>query len=77
VSKIVLLVLAALAFYLLLKGFGRKASAAKRRDTEPRPDTVESMVACAQCGVNLPISEALAENGAYFCGEAHRRLGGR
>lgn len=32
----------------------------------------EEMVACAQCGVHLPRSEALPGRGGVFCGEAHR-----
>ncbi|HEX3138477.1 MAG TPA: PP0621 family protein [Rhizobacter sp.] len=33
----------------------------------------EEMVACAQCGVHLPRSEALPGRGGVFCGEAHRQ----
>jgi uncharacterized protein len=33
----------------------------------------EDMVACAQCGVHLPRSEALPGRGGVFCGEAHRQ----
>lgn len=32
----------------------------------------EEMVACAQCGVHLPSSEALPGRGGMFCSEAHR-----
>ena len=32
----------------------------------------EEMVACVQCGVHLPRSEALPGRGGVFCGEAHR-----
>jgi uncharacterized protein len=32
----------------------------------------EPMVACAQCGLHLPRSEALPGRGGVFCGEAHR-----
>jgi uncharacterized protein len=30
------------------------------------------MVACAQCGVHLPASDALPGRGGVFCGEDHR-----
>ncbi len=74
-SKLLLLILAAAVLYLLVKGFGRKASA---RKPEAHASTEgERMVGCAHCGVNLPQIEALKEGGAYFCGEAHRRLGPR
>ncbi len=32
----------------------------------------EDMVACVQCGMHLPRSEALPGLGGVFCGEAHR-----
>ncbi len=75
-SKIILLVVVAFGLYLLIKGIGRKAASA-RKDDVPAAKPVESMVACAHCDVNLPESEALADNGRFFCGEAHKRLGGR
>lgn len=76
-SKLFLLVLAAFVIYLLVKGFGRKASASTRKPEEHALPEVERMVGCAHCGINLPQTEALEENGAYFCAEAHRRLGAR
>lgn len=36
-------------------------------------DLPEDMVACTQCGVHLPRSEALPGRGGLFCGEAHRQ----
>jgi len=36
------------------------------------PD-IEAMVKCAQCGVHLPISEALpGSSNQFFCSDAHR-----
>jgi uncharacterized protein len=43
-----------------------KAAAAARR---------ESMVACAHCGVHLPLSEAVADGTHVYCGETHRLAG--
>lgn len=35
--------------------------------------TAERMVACAQCGIHLPLSEAVRGDGAlHYCSEAHR-----
>lgn len=35
----------------------------------------ETMVQCAQCGVHLPVSEALpGANGAVFCSQEHRSV---
>lgn len=39
---------------------------------EARAPQGEEMVACLQCGVHLPRSEALPGRGGLFCGEAHR-----
>jgi uncharacterized protein len=32
------------------------------------------MVGCRQCGVHLPISEAIEADGNFYCSEEHRRL---
>ena len=48
-----------------------------RRETDapvpPSADSGESMVRCAQCGVYLPETDALAADGRHYCNEAHRR----
>jgi len=35
------------------------------------------LVTCAQCGVNLPRSEARSAGGRHYCSEEHWRLGPR
>jgi uncharacterized protein len=35
------------------------------------------MVACAHCGVHLPVNEAVKDGELHFCGEPHRLLGPR
>jgi uncharacterized protein len=36
-------------------------------------DATETMVACAQCGIHLPVSAAVRSAGSqYFCCDAHR-----
>jgi len=35
----------------------------------------ESMVVCAHCGVHLPASEAVSEDGQSYCSAAHRAAG--
>lgn len=35
------------------------------------------LVACAQCGVNLPKTEARSAGGLFYCSEEHWRLGPR
>jgi uncharacterized protein len=68
--KFLLFVLAIVALLWLLRGtFTRRraqppASASKNRPLQ--------MLACAQCGVHLPVNEALPGRGGVFCGDAHR-----
>jgi len=68
-GKFLILVLVALAVYLLWRG-------ARRGDAPPRkpPRDGERMVDCSQCGVHLPVSEAVEAKGRYFCSDEHRRL---
>lgn len=44
-----------------------------RRPPPHRPEA-EDMVACAHCGVYLPKSESILDNGNRFCSQAHRQL---
>lgn len=37
----------------------------------------EEMVRCAHCGIHLPRSEALLQQGKTWCGSEHARLGAR
>jgi len=68
-SKLLIVVAAALVLYFLWRGLRREAG--PRND--PRADG-ERMVDCGQCGVHLPLSEAIQSQGRYFCSEEHRRL---
>jgi uncharacterized protein len=74
IGRIILaVVVIALVLWLL-----RRALAATRRPDEPgspadRPKG--ELVACAQCGVNLPRSEARSAGGRHYCSEEHWRLG--
>lgn len=72
-SKLILLLFLGLLAYLVFKGFRR--SAARRGEQAQRPQAPERMVACARCGVHLPVSESLEGEGGRFCSEEHRRLG--
>jgi uncharacterized protein len=71
VSKLLILLAAALVLYVLWRGLRRDAGA--RKDAG-RAAEGERMVDCGQCGVHLPLSEALQSQGRYFCSEEHRRL---
>lgn len=52
------------------------ARSGSRRVTRGRPKPSlpphEDMVACSQCGLHLPRSEALPGRGGLFCSDAHR-----
>jgi uncharacterized protein len=43
--------------------------------TPANPATLESIVACAHCGLHVPVSEAKMSLGSqYYCSDAHRQL---
>lgn len=56
--------------WLLIRSL-RKPRLPKDEPKPPSPEN-EDMVACLQCGVHLPRSEALPGRDGVFCGEAHR-----
>lgn len=62
-----------LLFLLVLAGiwWWRGAVARQKPRVEQRP--VERMVACECCGVHMPESDAIQENGRYFCCAAHQK----
>ncbi len=70
-SKLLLLILAVVAVWWLAKGFRRKDAAKDAAEAAP-----EQMVTCSHCGLYLPQSEAILEQGRYFCCDEHRRLAG-
>ena len=68
---------------LLLVGYvlwrWREGQAARRSSLPPQnaeqPQTIE-MVACAHCGVHLPVLQALSVRSVYFCSAAHQKAHG-
>jgi uncharacterized protein len=70
-GKLLVLVLVGVVFYLVWRGVARRARTDRRRGSGAE---AERMVGCRQCGVHLPISEAVEADGNYFCSEEHRRL---
>ena len=71
-GKLLVLVLVGVVFYLVWQGLARRVR--PRRDGGNAGAEPERMVGCRQCGVHLPISEAVEADGNYFCSEEHRRL---
>jgi uncharacterized protein len=70
-GKLLVLVLVGVVFYLVWRGVARRARTDRGRCSGVE---AERMVGCRQCGVHLPISEAVEADGNYFCSEEHRRL---
>ncbi len=68
--KFILLLVAVLALLWLLRGGLRRGPPPAPR--RPEPGRPQPMLACAQCGVHLPMNEALPGRGGVFCGDAHR-----
>jgi uncharacterized protein len=70
---IVIAVIVAAVVWLL-----RRAIAGPGRAADAPPATPEGdLVACAQCGVNLPKAEARSAEARFYCSEEHLRLGPR
>ncbi len=69
--KILLFLIAVFVLLWLLRG------SVGRRRPPPAPggshgDRPLPMLACAQCGIHLPVNEALPGRGGVFCSAAHR-----
>jgi len=67
--KMLLFLLSVLALLWLLR---RSVQRARLRPQAPQVPEPQPMVACAQCGVHLPASDALPGRGGVFCGADHR-----
>ena len=73
-GRLILIIVVVAALLWLL----RRALAGPRRGGEAPPSAPQGeLVACAQCGVNLPKAEAREAGGRFYCGEEHSRLGPR
>lgn len=82
-SKLLLLLVAVLVFFWLL----RRALSSRKPGAGPAgpsPQPAPKLVACEHCGVLLPQSEAIALDNPgppavrrFFCTEEHVRLGSR
>jgi len=68
--KFLLFLVAIVVLLWLLRGtFARRRTPPPAAPAKDRP---LPMLACAQCGVHLPVNEALPGRGGVFCGAAHR-----
>lgn len=64
-SRLLLIIAIVAVVYLLIRPFRKQAP---QRDVT----TAEDMVRCTRCGVHLPKSESIQDNGQFFCGVEHR-----
>jgi uncharacterized protein len=72
VFKILLLIAIGFVVLALFRAYQRSLG---QPPSSTREKTVEDMVKCAHCGVNLPRSEAIYSGGNFFCTPEHRQLG--
>lgn len=70
--KILLLVAIGFVVWSAIRVYQRSLN---KPPAPPRDQTVEDMVKCAHCGVNLPRSEAIYSAGDFFCTSEHKQLG--
>jgi uncharacterized protein len=69
---VLFLVLMLVVVWMVRGALRRRVDPPPSAPTAAKPaDHSEDMVACAQCGVHLPRSEALPGRGGLFCGEPH------
>lgn len=61
-----------IAFVAIVWWVWKKRSVQGSGPARPAAREPEAMVACAHCGLHLPRSDSVSENGAYFCSDAHR-----
>lgn len=69
-AKLILLILAGLVVYLVIRNYRRRV---KREDKNATPPADERMVRCAECGVHHPRSESLLSDGKFYCSPEHER----
>ncbi len=70
--KILLLIAIGFVVLALFRAYQRSLN---KPPEAAREQTVEDMVKCAQCGVNLPRSEAIYSGGEFYCTPEHKQLG--
>ena len=74
VIKILLLLVIGFVIWALFRAYQRSLN---NPSTPSRSQTVEDMVKCAHCGVNLPRSEAIYSGGVFYCTPEHKQLGSK
>jgi uncharacterized protein len=70
-----LILVAIVVAVLFLAKLGRRAGKTEAQDAAIKPSPApekQALLACAHCGVHLPVNESLPGRGGVFCDEAHR-----
>lgn len=70
IFKWIFLVAFVFLVFWLLKQFRPK----QKRSPDTSAKVIEDMVRCAYCGIHLPQSESIVENGQGFCCIEHHQL---
>ncbi len=70
--KILLLIAIGFVVLALFRAYQRSLG---KPPAPAREETVEDMVKCAHCGVNLPRSEAIYSGGDFYCTPEHQQRG--
>lgn len=73
-GRFLFLLLIGIAIYLLLAKRSRGVKSRGGADRKPGFPAPETMVSCAYCRLNIPLSDSVAAGGRHYCGEEHRRL---
>ena len=68
---LLLVVVLALVFSMLARKRARPPVAKPDPPLSPKPPLL-NMVTCGQCGLHLPLDEALPGQGGHFCSASHR-----
>jgi uncharacterized protein len=74
-GRILFFVLLGVAAWLALRVWQRSAARKEVGGERRQALEAEPMESCAQCGLNVPRSEAIADGERWYCSEEHRRLG--
>lgn len=61
--------------FLVLALFRAYQRSLNKPPAPAREQTIEDMVKCVHCGVNLPRSEAIYSGGEFFCTPEHQQRG--
>lgn len=73
--RTILLVLAAVAVFWILRSYWRRFALQRRGKSAPVKRGSQSLVRCDHCGVHIPEDQAIRRQERAFCSEEHARLG--